>query len=206
MQSRIFAAVVVTTVALAATGCDKKPNAAADSTAAATAATMSADSAMKAAPPAPPAPPALTDANIVFILDGANAADSARGTLASSKGTSKDVKDFGKEMAGEHHALRTAGLDLAKKLGVTPMAPSGDMSVMDAKTEMDKLNADMKGKMWDQAYIDFEVMYHQAVLGTATKALGAAQSQELKDLITKAAPILQKHLDRALEIQKKQLM
>ncbi len=203
MQSRILAAVVVTTVALAAMGCDKKPNAAADSTAAATAATMSNDSAMKAAPPAPPA---LTDANIVFILDGASVADSARGTLAVSKGTSKDVKDFGKMMAGEHHALRTAGLDLAKKLGVTPMAPSGDMSEMDAKTELDKLNADMKGKMWDQAYIDYEVMYHQAVLGTATKALGAAQSQELKDLITKAAPILQKHLDRALEIQKKQLM
>lgn len=200
MQSRILAAVVVTTMALASSACEKKPDAAADSTAAATAAAMSADSAAKAAPPA------LTDANIVFILDGANAADSARGTLAASKGTSNDVKDFGKMMAGEHHALRQQGQELATKLGVAPMAPSGDMSEMDAKTELDKLNADAKGKTWDQAYIDYEVTYHKAVLETATKALGAAQSQELKDLITKAAPIIQKHLDRALEIQKKQLM
>ena len=44
------------------------------------------------------------------------------------------------------------------------------------------------------------------MLATATMALGVAQSQELKDLISKAAPIVQKHLDRALEIQKKQLM
>ena len=203
MQSRILAAVVVTTLALASSGCDTKPNAAADSTAAATAAAMSADSAMKAAPPAAPA---LTDANIVFILDGAHVADSTRGVLASSKGTSKDVRDFGKMMAGEHHAMRKAGQELATKLGVTPMAPSGDMSEMDAKTELDKLTADAKGKTWDQAYIDYEVTYHQAVLATATMALGVAQSQELKDLITKAAPIVQKHLDRALEIQKKQLM
>ena len=60
-----------------------------------------------------------------------------------------------------------------------------------------------KGKAWDKAYIDYEVTYHQAVLQTATKALGAAQNQELKDLITKAAPVIQHHLDRALAIQKK---
>jgi hypothetical protein len=41
------------------------------------------------------------------------------------------------------------------------------------------------------------------MLQTATKALGAAQNQELKDLITKAAPVIQHHLDRALAIQKK---
>jgi len=35
---------------------------------------------------------ALTDPNIVFILHAANAADSARGKLAESKGTSADVK------------------------------------------------------------------------------------------------------------------
>jgi putative membrane protein len=60
-----------------------------------------------------------------------------------------------------------------------------------------------KGKAWDKAYIDFEVGYHQAVIETATKALGAAQNQELKALIQKAAPILQHHLDRAKEIQGK---
>jgi len=35
----------------------------------------------------------------------------------------------------------------------------------------------------------------------ATKALDAAQNQELKDLIKKAAPVIQKHLDRAEQIQ-----
>ena len=148
-------------------------------------------------------PPALTDPNIVYILDQASASDSARGALAETKGTNKDVKDFGRMMMGEHHGLRVAGLDLAKKLAVTPMAPAGDQSEAMAAQEMSLLESTAKGAAWDKAYIDYEVTYHQAVLETATKALGLAQNQELKDLISTAAPVLQKHLDRALELQKK---
>jgi putative membrane protein len=198
------AALVVITVAAAA--CAKKENAA-DS--------ARADTGMAAAPANPAMPSGdttanastaaggLTDANIVYILDQANAADSARGKLAETKATSADVKSFGRLMAGEHHSLRAQGQQLAKKLNVTPQAPAGDQSEAQAKAEMDSLNAMPKGKAWDKAYIDFEVGYHQAVIDTATKALGAAQNQELKDLIQKAAPILQKHLDRAKEIQSK---
>src|SRR5436309_2183126 len=40
----------------------------------------------------------LTDANIVALLDAANANDSAAGSIAATKGTSADVKDFGKMM------------------------------------------------------------------------------------------------------------
>ena len=146
---------------------------------------------------------ALTDPNIVFILHAANAADSARGKLAESKGTSADVKSFGKLMVGEHHALRAQGQALAKKLNVTPMAPANDQGEMQAKQEMDSLNAAAKGAAWDKAYIAYEVGYHQAVLDVATKALAAAQNAELKSLIQQAAPVIQKHLDRAKEIQGK---
>lgn len=177
------------------TACAKKADAPMDTTAAKVMAPV--DSV------APPAASALNDANIVYILDQANASDSARGTLASSKGTSSDVKDFGRMMAGEHHALRQQGQRLATKLSVTPVAPASDMSAADAQKEMDALTAEAKGKSWDAAYIDFEVTYHKAVLDIATKALGAAQNQELKDLITKAAPVIQKHLDRAVAIQSK---
>ena len=145
----------------------------------------------------------LTDANIVFILHGANAADSARGKLAESKGTSADVKSFGKMMVGEHHALNMQGDQLAKKLNVTPVAPANDQSEAQAKAEMDSLTALAKGLAWDKAYIAYEVGYHQAVKDIATKALAAAQNAELKALITQAAPIIQAHLDQAQAIQTK---
>jgi len=146
---------------------------------------------------------ALTDPNIVFILHAANAADSARGKLAESKGTSADVKAYGKQMAGEHHALNQQGDALAKKLNVTPVAPANDQSEAQARMEMDSLTALAKGAAWDKAYIAYEVGYHQAVKDIATKALAQAQNAELKALITKAAPIIQAHLDKAQAIQTK---
>jgi len=145
----------------------------------------------------------LTDANIVFILHGANASDSARGKLAESKGTSADVKSFGKMMVGEHHALNMQGDQLAKKLNVTPVAPANDQSEAQARAEMDSLTALAKGAAWDKAYIAYEIGYHQAVKDIATKALAAAQNAELKALITKAAPVIQAHLDKAQAIQTK---
>ena len=171
--------------------------------------TLRVDTGTGAAPAAMPADTAaaaaatLTDPNIVFILHAANAADSARGKVAETKGTSADVKNFGKMMAGEHHALNLQGDALAKKLNVTPMAPANDQSEMQARAEMDSLNALATGAAWDKAYIAYEVGYHQAVMDIATKALSQAQNAELKALITKAAPIIQKHLDRAKEIQTK---
>lgn len=48
-------------------------------------------------------------------------------------------------MAGEHHALRPAGQELGAKIGVIRIVPLGDMSEMDAKAELEKVNADAKG-------------------------------------------------------------
>lgn len=186
--------------------CSKSENTAGTDTGAAAASGMAATAGTSAAATATPAgstsAPALTDANIAWILDQASVGDSARGTLAATKGTSTEVKNFGKLMAGEHHMLRVEGLALVKKLGLTPTAPAGDSSEAQAKAEMDSLTAMPKGAAWDKAYIGYEVGYHQAVINTATKALGVAQNDSLKALIKKAAPVLQHHLERAQAIQK----
>jgi len=168
--------------------------------------TAAADSAAKAAAAAPapaPTPPPLNDANIAAILDAANAADSAAGKIASTKGTRADVKDFGRMMMRDHHALRKQGEDLVKKLNVTPTMPAGDTSQTAAQHWQDSLNAMPKGAAWDKAYIDHEVAVHQSVLQTLQTAQGAAQNAELKDLITKATPNIQAHLTKAQDIQGK---
>lgn len=147
--------------------------------------------------------PALTDANIVYILDGANHLDSMAGSVAATKGTASDVRDYGRMMMRDHHILRQSGDSLAKKLGVTPAAPPGDTHAADVQKTMSMLNSAAKGKDFDKAYIDNEVVYHQAVLQTATTAMDAAQNSELKNFIQKAAPNIQAHLDRAKAIQAK---
>lgn len=145
----------------------------------------------------------LNDANIFFVLDNANMLDSAAGSVAATKGTNSEVRDFGKRMMRDHHQLRQQGQDLAKKVGVTPAPPATDSSAAQMQKAMSMLNGAAKGKDFDKAYIDHEVEMHKAVLETATAAMAAAQNAELKNLIQKAAPILQAHLDLAESIQVK---
>jgi putative membrane protein len=148
-------------------------------------------------------PGALTDANIVALLDEANQADSASGAYALGKATNAEVRAFAKLMMGEHHALRLQGQQLAKKLNVTPQLPANDPLKPAAEAEMAALKAAAKGAQFDRTYIDQEVAIHKAVLDLAEQAHGAAQNQELKALIEKARPVIQRHLDRAEELQQK---
>ncbi len=145
----------------------------------------------------------LSDANIVALLDEANMADSASGAYALGKATNPDVKAFAKLMMGEHHALRAQGLQLAKKLNVTPELPANDPLKPAAASEMAALRAAPKGPQFDRTYIEQEIGIHQAVLDLAGKAHGAAQNEQLKKLIEQARPVIEKHLTRAQEIQKK---
>jgi putative membrane protein len=142
-----------------------------------------------------------SDANIFYILDAANRLDSAAGSIAVTKGTNSEVREYGAMMARDHHRLRQEGQTLATKLAITPAAPAGDTAQSHFDKTMTTLNGAAKGRDFDKAYIDHEVSYHKAVLETAVSAMAAAQSAELKNLIQKAAPVIQGHLDRAQAIQ-----
>ena len=142
MSIRLARAAALIGACVLSGACAKSDNKA-DSTAAADSAAKAAAAATPA--PATPAPAALTDANIAAILDAANAADSAAGKIASTKGTRADVKEFGRTMMRDHHALRKQGQDLVKKLNVTPAMPAGDTSQAAAQHWQDSLNAMPKG-------------------------------------------------------------
>ena len=144
-----------------------------------------------------------TDANIVALLDEANKADSSAGKFALGKAADPSVKAFAKLMMGEHHALRVQGEALAKKLKITPEPPTNDPVQTAGSSEMSALQSAGTGAAFDKAYIDQEVTIHKAVLDLADKAHGDTQTAELKSLIEKAKPTIQKHLDRAEALQKK---
>lgn len=189
-------------VAVAVAACSKKENYAADTTAASSSTTTSMDTTGMAASSTGTSGN-WSDANIVALLDEANMADSSAGAIAATKGTSSSVRDFAKRMERDHHTLRAQGQALAKKLKVTPAAPSDDPVTSMASNETNTLNSTAKGKDFDKAYIDAEVDAHKAVLDLATKAAGQTQTAELKNLIQKAAPVIQAHLTLAESIQKK---
>lgn len=167
-----------------------------------TAATTDTTAAAAATPTTPPATQ-LTDVNIAALLDEANAADSAAGQLAATKGTSASVKEFGRDMARDHHTLRKQGQDLVKKENLAPQPPANDTLQTSSQKMLDSLKAMPKGAAWDKAYIDNEVAVHQSVLSLLQNAESAAQDTSLKALITKATPLIQAHLTKAQSVQSK---
>ena len=186
-------------VALAVAACSKKENYGADTTAASRTAT--ADTSAMAAD-APATSGSWTDENIFALLDEANMADSTAGAVAATKGTASAVREFRKQLMREHHQLRARGEALAKKLKITPAPPSDDPVTPDAQKEMDTLNSTAKGKDFDKAYIELEVDGHKKVLELLVKAAQQTKNTQLKNLIQKAAPVVQAHLDKAEAVQK----
>jgi len=145
----------------------------------------------------------LTDANIAALLDEANKADSAAGAVAVKKASGADVKRFAREMMGEHHALRLAGAAAARKAGLTPETPANDPVAALAKGEMAVLDSTAAGPAFDRAYIEQEVAAHRAVKDLLETSKGAAQNADLKAVIEKATPIVDRHLSEAEKLQEK---
>jgi putative membrane protein len=194
-----FRVAALTAAALTVGACAKKDTGAADTTAASS--TVSADTSTMAASSTSTGG-TWSDANIFAILDEANMADSSSGSIAVTKGTNSAVRGFGRRMMRDHHQLRAQGAALAKKLNVTPAPPSDDPLASDVQKFTETLNTTAKGKDFDKAYIDGEVDVHKKVLDIATKGAAQTQNTELKNLIQKAAPLIQMHLDNAESIQK----
>jgi putative membrane protein len=141
--------------------------------------------------------------DIVALLDEVNQADSAAGAYALPKATNPEVKSFAKLMMVDHHRMRAAGLQLAKKLNLTPQPPSDDPVQPAAQSEMAVLSAALKGPQFDRTYIDQEVAIHKAALDLANKSHDQTKNEQLKALIEQAKPVIQMHLDMAEVIQKK---
>ena len=145
--------------------------------------------------------PPLDDATVLARLDADNVADSSAGALAVAKGTSASVKEFGRMMMKDHHAMRVEGATLASKAGITPVVPPGDTDVAAAAALADSMMAMPRGAAWDKFFADHQVAGHTKVLQFAQDAANRTQNAGLKAMIQKSAPTVEKHLEKAKAIQ-----
>ena len=162
--------------------------------------TGAADTSSMAAGAQPGQPGALSDANIVALLDEANMADSATGAYVVTRATNPEVKAFAKLMMGEHHAIHVQGLQVQKAQNITPELPAQDPFKPAVEAEQAALSSMPKGAAFDSTYIAHEVGIHQAVIDWAGK--NTPQNVAYQEYLKTAGPVYQKHLDRALSLQK----
>lgn len=135
----------------------------------------------------------LDDPTIVAIFDAANTWDVETGELAAKKGTTEEVRAFGRMLARDHRQVRQQGRDLAAKLGVHPTPPQDFAMAADHEAAMRSLRG-ASGRAFDRAFLAHEVAFHKAVIDAVTSTLlPALQNAEVKDLVTKVAPAFEAH-------------
>jgi putative membrane protein len=143
-----------------------------------------------------------TDAQIAAIVVTANQVDIDAGTLAKTRGQSKDVRDFAQLMVTDHAGVNKAATELVQKLKVKPEPNPTSDSLRKGGDENLAALMKLDGSRFDKAYVDHEVTYHQAVLDAMDKTLlPSARNDELKALLVKVRPAFVAHLEHARHLQ-----
>jgi len=143
----------------------------------------------------------MREEHVIGLLEETHAADSALGALAAMKGSTTDVKDFGRMILREHHALRKDAASIARDLGISPAAPRVPPDAPPPEMR-EHLESAVPGAIWDQAYLEYAIAMHQSAMENSARALAATRNPATKEFIEKSVPILQKHLDKASALRK----
>ncbi|HEY4368837.1 MAG TPA: DUF4142 domain-containing protein [Steroidobacteraceae bacterium] len=143
-----------------------------------------------------------TDPQIAAIVVTANQVDIDASKLAESKSTSKEVKEFAARMITDHGGVNKSATELVTKLHVTPQPNATSKSLQDGGDQNLAALKKLSGSAFDRAYVDHEVVYHQAVLDAVDQTLiPSAQNAELKALLVKVRPAFVAHLEHAKHLQ-----
>ncbi len=155
----------------------------------------------------------LTDDKVLRKLHHVNLEEVKAGQLAQQKSTSKDVKDYGAMLVRDHQKADQDVKAVASKLSIDVDAKKMDADRqmnMDAdhqakreakQHQMDDLQK-LTGRDFDRAFLQMMVNGHREAIEMVKTARNDAKP-EVKDLLDKLLPDLQRHEDMANDILNK---
>jgi putative membrane protein len=127
-----------------------------------------------------------------FIRKAANGgmAEVELGKLATEKGASQEVKDFGNQMVKDHSKANDELKEVAGKMNV--MVPEK----VDAKHQamITKMSA-LSGTAFDKAYVNGMVKAHKEDIALFESADKEVKNEDLKKFIENTIPIMKGHLE-----------
>jgi putative membrane protein len=142
----------------------------------------------------------LSAADRHFIQRAAegNQAEVELGKLATEKGSSQDVKQFGQKMVDDHSKAKQELQQIASEKHVR--LPDGlSAKNLGTKTHLQKLS----GKQFDQAYMHNMVADHTKDVSEFQRETISAKDPEVKSYAQNTLPTLQDHLKMAKQIAPK---
>jgi putative membrane protein len=127
------------------------------------------------------------------------------GQLAEQKGSSSDVKDYGKMLVKDHQQADRELTTLAGKVNVDLNAMKMDQETREKREvkehKMDQLQK-MTGKDFDRGFAQMMVNGHRQVI-EIVKNSESDVKPDVKSFLDKQLPVLQKHEDMAKDLLNK---
>jgi putative membrane protein len=145
----------------------------------------------------------LDDGQILAQLAASDQAEIAAGEMAQQKATHADVKAFARKLVTEHQAMMREGQTLAQthNLPVQATAAPDSGMIRDAQEEMRELREMNAGADWDKEYLDEQIEMHEEALEFIDRALGSAQSADLRAHLQAGRTKVEAHLNEAKQLK-----
>lgn len=138
---------------------------------------------------------ATQDRQFMEDIVQANLAEIATGKLATAKGQSQTVRQFGQRMIDDHTTLLSEGAKLAKAKGMAvPKEPNAKHQA--AMKQLESLS----GASFDRAYMSQMVKDHEETLDLLKRASTRASDGQIRDLAKNAIPVVEHHRSLAEQI------
>lgn len=142
-----------------------------------------------------------TNADILSELHESNQAEVEMGKLALEKGTSSDVKSYGKMLIHDHSAADRKVREVASNLGVRFEPPAPESRSVKKERNEDASNREaLEGKSgteFDTSFLQAMKADHEQDIQEASRAQNSTSNQQVKSLIAEMMPKLKEHRDRA---------
>ncbi len=124
----------------------------------------------------------------------------ALGKMATEKGTSQAVKDFGQKMVDDHGKANDELKTIASSKNMTlPSAPNAkDQAIIDKMSKM-------SGAAFDKAYVHDMVMDHKNDVMAFTKESNTGMDSDIKGFAAKCLPTLKEHRKMINDIAAKKI-
>ena len=140
-----------------------------------------------------------TDARLVTLLHHVNQEEIAAGKLAQEKGSSQEIKDYGRKLVTDHTRSDQDVLTAATKVGIKPndselSANDKEMMRIDKK-KLEQLRR-LSGSEFGKAFAQEMSRDHDHMISMVRDAKKQV-SAPMRELIDSTIPVLQEHKDLA---------
>jgi putative membrane protein len=135
----------------------------------------------------------LSAAEQSFVMDAAQGgmAEVELGKLAEQRGSSAQVRDFGRMMVQQHSQANSELTAWAQRMGISPptsLSPAAQAAQMRLQSA--------QGQDFDRQYLEQQAAAHLEQRAAFQFAANNAKNQELRSFAQKTLPVIERHIDQ----------